>query len=1580
MGRVSNWEMELLAQKFPIRGEILGEDRYLNRYFLVPTARGVPRIFVEAFAHTQIDPVEAIDGFVDHVAAAAMEQEERKKEKEEDDGAASTLAESAPAGGIPTSNASCPPPSSLSALSSSSQVPNGLDAGAGMPGGGAGAPVPVGLLPGDRVGERRSSRRIAQRHQLELLHEASSSGTPLAGSVLNGLGAGFARAEERKRKRGSLTGEGKKFGLVAPTAAMKSSVLSALLGSAFVEGASGVKKLQAQEGEKAKHVNDFVRRAVDFSSISTYLQYLEETLKACGLFVVPPGRPLQQLQQALSPYLTRERALKEKLRRVDQQFQQLAASCPLPTPPRVFIPPSLFAACIWHGCRLLLQLEEALLLPLFASSWGFASVFQKQQHVLRLFHESQDRVASKRSSPSASLSQSRGERSDGRRAVLLSEDEGSGASSCGRSREKEREEGKRTEDEKESGEESGWRRRASDAKRRGGKDEEDDTCDALKEQDELAQKLQTRVWPQDVLHKCLSALAAHANVMGGEKKKKPEEPKASMKREEEEKEVKLKVEDTLAAGGLASREENAKTEKADHEETVREEQREAEEQEAQWMERRICLVVFAQLLLYIEKRLHTLSNVHTATWHIQQHHQWRREVTALGGAAALAQLALPLPSFEFSASPPAGAKSEGEEKVQCRGAKKGARGGSARKAATSEESRRERGGTRKGREEDADEQEKADEGGESDDEEGEETQDEGEEDGEKPSLDWQSRDGEDDPEKAHDDKDADDETRAEGGGLPPSPSLSPPAKADEFMPAATPESSAPEAEPASSAAAAVSLAASSSESCALPPDSPLQRILALIDAIGWDRDPTFSYLRTLRQSELEEMRRTREEEEKPRWAALLERGEMDGAQGGASASSSFVPEGEEDPLLSWTRVRNRHDVLAVWGFYLNIWKAFGLERQKVIDARTTVDRNTFLSLLAHDEQRAHLPDVGTRLFYFRRGHEQMMTAIQQEYGDTVEGRRWVDSTSMPLSIPYELGRVEELIVDSISYHPGIVSPLPPRAAPALSASCLSSSLLSGLGGSEAETGSSLPEKLYSFSIVDDPYALGLLVGDASRTKARSVPSQGGRRDASGPASLGSTPAASAAPTAGSPPASLCTSSAPTTADLLLSSRLPHAELGHAENDVSLPAAAATLNSLPCASTPGHVSSAVRTPGADPTSAGAGGEMDGSVTPSDPLLSGERKTLPAGVLGQTEFEMLSAADPVASACQEAERARQLLLQTREGKARDDAGEQDAKVHLETAPYYRMVCRVLRRFHETTADNISDRVKSIVAAAAAANEEKPHTRTSSRLLSYQNRSLSSRSPLALRSSSSSERRLQSSRQRSQGGDEEGHAAPEGAIQFPHASGPLDEREVVLCVPLRADDVEFVVKREKVFNALNLCWNPGMKFRMLFHTAVSAASDSAACTKDRETAGAAAASGKDNGAAAAGGGTAAAAGTANHNAGAGAGSASGDRAAGTGGDKSSLSTTTRYTGTIRRVDLLHPDFWENVLVEWEDRSRAGGVATAAGSGVGGASRGSSGDKGERGSGQKSDADSGFENVSLWELEPLKRLKRPGGSNTGD
>lgn len=70
VGRVSNWEMELLAQKFPLRGEVLGEDRFLNRYFLVPTALGVPRIFVEAFCQINqdlLDQAEAVvNGYLHH--------------------------------------------------------------------------------------------------------------------------------------------------------------------------------------------------------------------------------------------------------------------------------------------------------------------------------------------------------------------------------------------------------------------------------------------------------------------------------------------------------------------------------------------------------------------------------------------------------------------------------------------------------------------------------------------------------------------------------------------------------------------------------------------------------------------------------------------------------------------------------------------------------------------------------------------------------------------------------------------------------------------------------------------------------------------------------------------------------------------------------------------------------------------------------------------------------------------------------------------------------------------------------------------------------------------------------------------------------------------------------------------------------------------------------------------------------------------------------------------------------------------------------------------------------------------------
>ncbi|KEP67721.1 UNVERIFIED_CONTAM: hypothetical protein HHA_228120 [Hammondia hammondi] len=1515
MGRVSNWEMELLAQKFPIRGEILGEDRFLNRYFLVPTARGVPRVFVEAFSQSRIDPVDAIDGFVDHVTTAAVEAEERRKDEKEEEGASAL--------GLPPVT-----PTSLAARSgaadsgtlSSGSPSAGLEEASNPAACGQGGP-----LGADRVAEvgRRSSRRIAQMKEEQRQQELQDSITSFSPAT-NGC-----RTDDRKRKRASLS-EGKRCGfggsLLRPSAALKDGSVN------------GEKTKFLRPEETRKHWNDFVRRAVGFESISTYLHYLDETIKACSLFVVPPGKPLQQLQHALSPFLVRERALKEKLRRVDQQFQQLAAATPLPTPVPTFVPPSPFAAAIWHGCRLLLQIEEALLLPLFSSSWGFASMFQKQQHILRLLDQARDKA-----SPSLSASRGRGESRRG--GGPGSEDE----------TEKEKEEKK---------------------PERSSKEEEDA---ATQKERELLRKLQSRVWPQDVLHKCLSTLAAHANVMGaarqgdekweaGTSKTKPEaKAKERTKTIKEEKPSRLPTADDATDGDPAGRACQVQDPEAEGRES---EERHEEEKEAQWMERRICLGVFVQLLLYVEDRIHMQSNVHTAAWHLQQHQQWRRELTALGGASLLAQLALPLPPVDVSSTALPGDSEDREDTGRERGDK------SDRERRSDEESAlaSPTGSRRRILSEDdatAGEAQGEEESGEGNADEGSfgphaTKGEDADEDKEKPNLDWQSRDGDEDGdrerEKPQSERGMESEKAPDASGAPVSPS-STCSKNAPTLPPSTPVSIAVEPE----LAASVSVPAAHSP---LSPNSPLRRVRDLIETIGWDCDRVFNFLRELRIRELDEMKRARDLEGRAPQKGLLDRELFEGVT--LQGAATF--EGEEDPVLSWAEVRNRHDVLAIWGCYLNLWKAHGLDKQKAVDARTAVDRNTFLSLLAHDEQKAQLPEVGTRLFYFRKGHEQMMKSMQQEYVEATGGKSWLDSTSLPLSIPFELGRVEELIVESISYHPGIISSLPRAPSPAPL-----SSLLSGLPGSEAEAASLLPEKLYSFSIVDDPYALGLLVGDAFRQKARNGPSQPGgtKREALGPTGAGTTPAS----TPGVP--GFAGASAPSTTDLLLSSR-PSSADGNAEGDCL-----AVPGNNVAASTPGPASSTVRSPGLEHnSSAGDRGEMDGSATPSDPFLS--EKTLPAGVVGKSEFELLCAADPLAVAAQEAARGKHLLLQYLAGKNRDegDGGETETTVPVETAPYYRMVCRVLKRSHETTADNITDRVKSIVAAAAAANEEKPHTRTSSRLLSYQNRSLSSRS--GSRSGASGERRGGSFGGRKGhggSGDDSLQGSEGGFFQSPHVSGPQGEREVVLCVPMRADDVEFVVRREKVFHALNLNWNPGMRFRMVFHTTVPASVDAAsACGKEKDGASASGGAGRDGGAGAGGG--AGSAGSPNStgpsagglNAGGG-GAGLGEKGnAGSVERPSFVSTTTRYTGTIRRVDLLHPDFWENVVVEWEDRSRTGVGACSAGSSSRGSGAGIDRGATERSSGQKhSDADAGLENVSLWELEPLKRLKRPGG-NAGD
>lgn len=336
VGRVSNWEMELLAQKFPLRGEVLGEDRFLNRYFLVPTALGVPRIFVEAFSQMNRDVLlehaEAfVNGYLQHIAStgtgslptSAQEDEDKRKEE-----LSIALHPSTSTTFSPTNSTSFSSQATAGATGRLAQQTTGsAAAAAGNVGGvvghqGGGGPSQaqtqqqqgVHQAAAGGIGEigRRSSRRIAlkeeqrqQQEQLDALAALQSGG--------GGGGALGKSSDDKKRKRGGALQNG-----ALGRGSGRNSATGGAGGSTLATTASG----GSLEQQKYKKANAFVRRAVGFPSISLFLQYLEETIRSCRLYVVPPGQPIQQLQHALSPYMLKERALKEKIRRVDQQVRR----------------------------------------------------------------------------------------------------------------------------------------------------------------------------------------------------------------------------------------------------------------------------------------------------------------------------------------------------------------------------------------------------------------------------------------------------------------------------------------------------------------------------------------------------------------------------------------------------------------------------------------------------------------------------------------------------------------------------------------------------------------------------------------------------------------------------------------------------------------------------------------------------------------------------------------------------------------------------------------------------------------------------------------------------------------------------------------------------------------------------------------------------------------------------------------------------------------------------------------------------------------------------------------------------------
>lgn len=136
----------------------------------------------------------------------------------------------------------------------------------------------------------------------------------------------------------------------------------------------------------------------------------------------------------------------------------------------------------------------------------------------------------------------------------------------------------------------------------------------------------------------------------------------------------------------------------------------------------------------------------------------------------------------------------------------------------------------------------------------------------------------------------------------------------------------------------------------LSPSSPLRRVQALAESIGWNFNAILPVLRRVRAKESRQLWRIIQQSEQERRSVKtsLEGGEnhLHASGGPASSTISSSPpgspsswaEGEQDRVVSWAAVRNRADVLAVWGLYANAWKAFGLDKHKLMDVQLSVDR------------------------------------------------------------------------------------------------------------------------------------------------------------------------------------------------------------------------------------------------------------------------------------------------------------------------------------------------------------------------------------------------------------------------------------------------------------------------------------------------------------------------------------------------------------------------------------------------------------------------------------------------------------------
>lgn len=287
------------------------------------------------------------------------------------------------------------------------------------------------------------------------------------------------------------------------------------------------------------------------------------------------------------------------------QFQQLVACSPPPVPAPTVVPPTPFASSIWHACRWLLHLEECLLLPLFSCSWGFASIFQKHQYLLRLQEQRLAELSAASSKKSGTRKSSSGSSAGGSRHSRGCSDSTRGG-----------EEGVKTEEEgsfqgtvtegrhhphhQEEVEEKLGREKSTS---RGGRGDE-----GISPEVALQVEMSKRVWPQDVMHRCLAVLATHANQMaekddtGGD-----DVVSGGFDLSGGRGEVKVKKEEDAVwrrktagcitieggegrGGGESPKIPTGDASYSEHQASTNVTTSEEEEEEARWMEKRLCLV------------------------------------------------------------------------------------------------------------------------------------------------------------------------------------------------------------------------------------------------------------------------------------------------------------------------------------------------------------------------------------------------------------------------------------------------------------------------------------------------------------------------------------------------------------------------------------------------------------------------------------------------------------------------------------------------------------------------------------------------------------------------------------------------------------------------------------------------------------------------------------------------------------------------------------------------------------------------------------------------------------------------------